>query len=252
MTEPAGRWNKPAFRAYRLLWTALDWLYPPTCPGCGTIGQRWCRACQATCLRLKDCSTCPVCGDISDGLCSECASNPPGFCALRSWSLYQGALREAIHALKYQKEIAMGEALANHLIETVMEAGWSIDLITSVPLGRERLTVRGYNQAALLARPLALYLQKPFLPGLLERVRETHSQVGLNLTQRQENMAGAFTARSHKAAGKNILVIDDVTTTGATLNACAFALITAGASAVYGLTLARAVKGQANLSPAAN
>jgi len=252
VTETTGRWNKPAFRAYRLVWTALDWLYPPTCPGCGTIGQRWCSACQKTCLRLVDCSTCPVCGDISNGLCSECSSNPPSFRALRSWSLYQGALREAIHALKYQKEIAMGEALTNHLIETVMAEGWSIDMITSVPLGHERLSVRGYNQAALLAWPLALYLQKPFVPGLLERVRETQSQVGLNLTQRQENMAGAFTARSRKAAGKNILVIDDVTTTGATMNACASALNAVGASAVYGLTLARAVKGQANLSLAAS
>lgn len=163
--------------------------------------------------------------------------------------MYQGALREAIHALKYQKDIAMGEPLAEHLIEVFTETGWHIDLITAVPLGQARLSDRGYNQSALLARPLALHQRKPFVPKALERIRETHAQVGLSARERHVNLSGAFRARNSLVAGKSVLVIDDVTTTGATLHACALALNEAGAASVYGLTLARAVR-QANLSSA--
>lgn len=250
MLRLPGRWNNPALHAYHLLWTALDWLYPPSCAGCGREGMRWCNDCRQSVVKLSTWVLCPVCGDPSTGVCQNCSQNHPPFCGLRSWSLYQGALREAIHALKYQKDIAMGESLAEHLIEVFTETGWSVDLVTAVPLGRARLTERGYNQSALLARPLALHLRRPFASQILERIRETQTQVGLSARERHDNMAGAFRARNQQVAGKHILVIDDVTTTGATIHACAQALTDAGAAAVYGLTLARAVR-QADLSKAA-
>jgi ComF family protein len=127
------------------------------------------------------------------------------------------------------------------MIASLQKLNWSLDIITSVPLGLVRLKERGYNQATLLARPIALCLQVPFSSRALIRTRETRSQVGLTVTERQDNMADAFRANSKLVKGKNILVVDDVATSGATLNACAKALLDVGASKVYGFSLARAV-----------
>jgi ComF family protein len=135
----------------------------------------------------------------------------------------------------------MGDALAQLMIASLEKLNWPVDIVTSVPLGLVRLAERGYNQATLLARPIALYQNLPFSTNILSRVRETKTQVGLTIKQRQENMDGAFKADAKKAKGKNVLVVDDVATSGATLNACAKALLEAGAGKVYGFTLARAI-----------
>jgi ComF family protein len=118
---------------------------------------------------------------------------------------------------------------------------WNVDVIAPVPLGLARLAQRGYNQSALVAKPLALALGVRYYPLALRRSRETHSQVGLSAVQRKENVKGAFEAKFNLVTGRSILVVDDVTTSGATLDACAAALFEAGARQVYGLTLARAV-----------
>jgi ComF family protein len=131
--------------------------------------------------------------------------------------------------------------LARPLITDLESFKWDVDVITPVPLGLARLVQRGYNQSALLARPLALALGVRYYPQSLRRSRETRSQVGLSAAQRKENVIGAFEARSDLVSGRNILVVDDVTTSGATLEACAVALFDAGALKVFGLTLARAV-----------
>ena len=110
-----------------------------------------------------------------------------------------------------------------------------------VPLGKQRLRQRGYNQAALLAQPLAFELQLPYSTRILRRVRETKSQTELSFAERFENVRGAFMATSNDILGKQILVIEDVTTSGSTINACADALMNAGTKAVFGLTLARPV-----------
>jgi ComF family protein len=117
---------------------------------------------------------------------------------------------------------------------------WLVDIVVPVPLALERLSERGYNQASLLARPLAMRLHLPYNPGALSRLRETRTQIGLTAGERRANVFGAFVARSPLVQGKNILVIDDVTTTGSTMDACAFALLDAGAGQVYCLTLAQA------------
>jgi competence protein ComFC len=135
--------------------------------------------------------------------------------------------------------MALGEALARPLIKLLVELGWCVDLVTPVPLGVARLSQRGYNQAALLARPLSLAHGLPYHTNALTKVRETRSQVGLSANERHQNVADAFKGDPRVSKGKCILVIDDVTTSGATLNACASALLQAGASRVYGLTLAR-------------
>jgi ComF family protein len=107
-------------------------------------------------------------------------------------------------------------------------------------LGLARLKERGYNQSDLLARPLSLALGIPYQSDGLIRVHETRSQVGLTFTQRRENMNGAFQALSRSVSGRRVLVIDDVATSSATLDACATALIKAGSEEVYALTLTRA------------
>ncbi|MCL4561206.1 MAG: ComF family protein [Chloroflexi bacterium] len=135
----------------------------------------------------------------------------------------------------------MGEALAEPLIGYFASLGWEIGLVVPVPLGRARLKERGYNQADLIAKPLALASGARYSRSGLVRIRETESQVGLNIIQRRENVAEAFYGNRALVASKKVLVIDDVTTTGATISACADALQNAGAAAVYGLTLARAV-----------
>jgi ComF family protein len=156
---------------------------------------------------------------------------------MRSYAIYQGALRED----KYEHDMALGEILAAMMISSLKKLNWSLDIVTSVPLGLVRFEERGYNQATLLARPIALSQKISFSQSVLTRIRETQTQVWLTLKERQENMKGAFRADRRLAEGKNIHVVDDVTTSGATINACAKALLEAGASRIYGFSLARAV-----------
>ncbi|MBN1146826.1 MAG: ComF family protein [Anaerolineales bacterium] len=118
---------------------------------------------------------------------------------------------------------------------------WAIDLVTAVPIGAARRAERGYNQAALLALSLALGSVITYQPRALTKARETLSQVGLTFIERRDNVSGAFQARTRIVRGKCVLVVDDVTTSGATIEACSTALLEAGAREVYGLTLARAV-----------
>jgi ComF family protein len=127
------------------------------------------------------------------------------------------------------------------MISGLKKLNWSLDIITSVPLGLVRFKERGYNQATLLARPIALCLDKPFSTRALRRTRETRSQVGLTVSERHDNMVDAFWADGNLVSGKNVLVVDDVATSGATLNACSKALLIEGADKVYCFSLARAV-----------
>jgi ComF family protein len=135
----------------------------------------------------------------------------------------------------------MGEALSRPMITSLIKLNWSLDIITSVPIGLVRLQERGYNQATLLARPVAIYLEMPFFKRTLARKRETRSQVRLTVSVRHDNVMDAFKADDNIVSGKNVLVVDDVATSGATLNACAKALLDAGADKVYCFSLARAV-----------
>jgi competence protein ComFC len=238
---PAGQ-PSPAYFFYRFFWNALDWIFPPICGGCQLTGERWCEACQRKVTRITG-NICPRCGDPRHdaNICPDCAHHPPEYTQLRSFGLFQGTLREAMHRLKYQQDIGLGEALSKHLIELYNQEKWAVDCIVPVPLSSHRLKERGYNQASLLARPLALAVRKPYRPDILHRVRDTRSQVGLTAVERRANVEDAFSSEPRQVKGKTILIVDDVTTTGSTINACAQALCASGASAVFGLTLSRAV-----------
>jgi competence protein ComFC len=241
MREAGYRW-RPAYYAYRFFWLAVDSLFPPACGGCGRRGQRWCRDCQDRITRIVS-SVCPHCGEPTQNNqpCQRCRENPPAYLALRSYAEFNGPLREALHRLKYQHDLGLGEALGRLLVEPLCALGWNIDLIVPIPLGQKRMKERGYNQADLLAHPLALATGRPYSTHAVCRARETETQVGLGVQERRENVSGAFRGERQLVSGKTVLVIDDVATTGATISACAGALAAAGATGVYGLTLARAV-----------
>jgi competence protein ComFC len=230
------------YRLYRLLWASLDWLYPPVCCSCSTKGSRWCPACQSAARPIRP-PLCPCCGRPQAGAspCRRCQASPPSYTALRAWAGFRGPLRQAVHSLKYKGNLSLGDVLARPLIQLLPALTWRVDLVIPVPLAIARFRERGYNQAELLARPIALALGIPYASKALVKIRETRPQVDLKAAQRVENVSGAFRGEGRMVSRRSVLVIDDVATTGATLEACSAALKEAGASAVYCLTLARAV-----------
>ena len=234
--------GRPAYRIYQWLWTGLDWLLPPHCGGCGKQGTRWCASCQLETATINP-PICDRCGSPqqAEGICTRCDEFPPYYSALRSWASFSGPLRNSIHRLKYYHDIALGDMLAWPLINYIKNIGWGIDVVVPVPISLSRKAARGYNQAALLARPIALRFGLKYSPRALIKTRETRSQVGLTLEERRANVHGAFKSNHRIVAGKRVLVVDDVITSGATLNACAQALRIVEAMEVYCLTLARAL-----------
>jgi len=231
---------------YQLGWKVIDLLFPPRCAGCEEWGTRWCENCLSQVNEIKE-PVCPSCGEPHRegepvGLCERCQQTQPRYTAIRSWAVFEAPLQNAIHCMKYENDLGLGEYMSKFLAKVFRKTNWDVDLVAPVPLGAERFKERGYNQAMLLARPFAWSMDLPHKPQALQRVRETRSQVKLSISERRENVAGAFQSKPEIVSGKSVLVIDDVTTTGSTLDACADALLRADARTVYGLTLARAVR----------
>ena len=160
---------------------------------------------------------------------------------MRSWAVFDSPVQNGLHTMKYRRNIGLGEALAIQMVEFVKSLQWDIDLLIPVPLGKKRLQERGYNQVALVAQPLAYRTDIRYLPHGLRKARDTRSQVGLNVSQRQQNVQNAYQADPQSVIRKSILVMDDVSTTGSTISACTEALLSAGAREVYGITIARAL-----------
>ena len=176
----------------------------------------------------------------ASGLCARCRSTPFQVERIRSAVYSEGALREAIHAFKYDGVTALAAPLASLMVEYWSKQPTSVDVVVPVPLHERRLRRRGFNQAALLARELAKQVQLPLDEGSLVRHRSTAAQVDLDADERRENVRDAFRCIGDSVAGKDVLLIDDVCTTGSTLEACATALREGGAKSVQALTLARA------------
>ena len=235
----SSHWSYPL---YRLAWSGLDWLFPPRCGGCGKAGSRWCDECQEKVPALAG-NLCEKCGlpVNRQSLCNRCRTEPPPFRALRAWAVFDFPIRQALHKLKYRRDMGLGDALAVPLADFTKSLDWPLELVVPVPLGRKRLQERGYNQVALIARPLSLALGLDYRPAALKRKRETLSQVGLSAAERRENMHNAFSADASAVRGKTVLVMDDVSTTGSTLSSCAEALLQSGAKDVFALTVARAL-----------
>ncbi|MBN1221024.1 MAG: ComF family protein [Anaerolineae bacterium] len=145
-----------------------------------------------------------------------------------------------IHFLKYRNHRATASILGHILVDTYRAYGLEVDVIVPVPLHPSRFRERGYNQSELLARQMAIILDLPVDTKTLQRVRKTKSQMELGVSERRRNVLNAFVGNSQQLAGQRVLLIDDVCTTGSTLDACAAALKDSGAISVWGLTLARA------------
>ena len=143
-------------------------------------------------------------------------------------------LQNIIHALKYQKQFKLGIYLGEILAEGIRSRKWQIDLIVPVPIHHLKKAERGYNQSDYLAKGLSKGLNIPYSTKLIKRTRHTDSQTRLHINERAINVANAFKVRNSKSIkGKNILIVDDVSTTGITLIECAKMFVTANASAVY-------------------
>lgn len=205
--------------------TIRDILFPPQCADCGRVGMSYCQTCQH---------------DLEQVPYYIKQRTDTSLQALASTCVHTGRIQAAIHALKYYDATYVAPLLAQRLSGGLAQLGWQFDVIVPVPMHIQRQKQRGYNQAQLIAAELALLVHKSCDASLVRRSRFTRSQVGLNREQRLKNLSGAFEADQTRVAGKRILLIDDVLTTGATISNCAMTLQQADAEIVYGLTLSRA------------
>jgi ComF family protein len=221
----------------------LDILFPRCCIQCHAGGSSFCARCRTT-LPYFAPPVCPGCGDpqAEGHICRHCRYEPLTLSGLRAFSDYTEPLRSIIHAFKYRGNTLLGESLGTLLTETYLRHQMAADLIVPVPLHAERFRQRGYNQAQLLAACCARQLHLPLATDLLMRTRTTATQVTLKAQDRRINLRGAFHYQekitTQLLLNRKILVIDDVCTTGATLEACANLLFAAGAKEVWGLVLA--------------
>ncbi|MBI2912106.1 MAG: ComF family protein [Chloroflexi bacterium] len=220
----------------------LDLIFPPRCVGCARWGEELCARCRAGLPYLEP-PWCSRCGEPAGEAvsCARCPSLPSALDGLRSAGRYEGALREAILAFKYQGQSRLGRRLGELLKEHLERWPLPLEALAPVPLHPKAERQRGYNQAGLLAREVAAGGPFRLIERGLVRQRPTSPQTRLaSLEERRRNVEGAFVARGEELRGLHLLLVDDVCTTGATLGACAAAARAAGAASVWGLTLARA------------
>ena len=224
-----------------LVWRFLDALFPPFCCNCGELGYELCPKCITKITLIDQQKICPICGDYSNKArnCQKCQKSRPFFDQVRSWGEYSGVLRNVIRKFKFDHGIGLTRFLSDPSIEFIRSWGLIIDHIVPVPLSNSRLHERGYNQSALLATSVSRSLHIEIKHRALTRVKETLSQVGLNSKERQDNVLNAFYADRTIHRNKSVLVIDDIATTGSTLNECAKALKNAGAREVFCYTVAK-------------
>ena len=187
---------------------------------------------------------CPRCGKPrpSGTLCSTCVSWQAEIDGIRSPFRFDGVMRQAIHQLKYRNLRALAEPLAKLLNDYLATNPIPGEVLVPVPLHQKRLRERGYNQSSLLAKELGKLTNLPVVDDCLIRQRHAPPQTrSATVEERRSNVAGAFVCRDHRLQNKQVLLIDDVSTSGATLDAGAAALKATGATSVWGLVLAREI-----------
>jgi len=220
-----------------------DFLFPPHCIGCNLEGDFLCLPCRRALPRLLP-PLCPLCWKPLTQ--EDCQCKCQGFQlelnGIRSPFRFEGVMRRAIYEFKYSNFKALAFPLAQLLSEYWKTNPIEVDVIVPVPLHYHRLRSRGYNQAGLLAQELGKLINLPVDDETLLRLQDTPAQVkAADADIRRKNVRKAFSCRRRELEGRKILLIDDVCTTGATLNSCAIALKGAKASSVWGLTLSREV-----------
>jgi len=218
--------RRPASSAHLALSALWDWLFPPRCVACDARGAWLCPACLG---RIKYFST-------SWQLEEEDIAPLQG---AQAAAPLEGPLRAAIHQFKYQGVRVLAEVLGDILHKGWCVNPWPAEVIVPVPLHPSRLRQRGYNQSAVLSRELSRRTGLPVAEAVLERIAPTRPQVGLSAEERADNVRNAFSCVDPGLPHANVLLVDDVWTTGATMRACGQALLSGGVQAVWGLTLAR-------------
>jgi ComF family protein len=235
-----------------------DALFPPTCLVCHVLTSRTGTLCPACWNKVKfiERPFCEVTGtpfgvDHGEGMLSaDAIANPPPFRRARAVTTYSDVSKKLVHLLKYNDRTDLSPWLAEWMVRAGAELLKDCDLIVPVPLHAWRYLSRQFNQSAELARYVSIKSGKPFVPSALVRTRRTAQQVGLGARQREDNVRGAFVVPEHMliaVAGKSILLVDDVYTTGATIHAATKALKKAGVKAVDVITFARVIPGDFSL-----
>jgi ComF family protein len=245
--------EKAINRATNYLNTFLDLFFPKTCPGCGKIissDEFFCPDCDKALVFIRP-PLCPICGiPLESGeshICGQCLKESPFFKAGRSCAIYDEPLSNAIINFKYQGVTALAKPFSMIMLKALSSfiKTASVDLILPVPLHIKRLRQRGFNQALLLANELGKNLKLPVKGLVLKKAKQTFPQVGLSQAERRKNVRGSFKVIfPEDVKDKNILLVDDVFTTGTTVNECSKVLIKAGARGVFVVTLARTYEGK--------
>lgn len=231
-------------RIRRLIHHTVNFVFPPVCANCKKPGELLCSECRVTVPWLTE-PVCLHCGRVvsqPSERCPACLNRPLlPIDQVRAAVIFSEPIPDLIHKLKYNGFFALAEPLAGLMVDAWPRWEVPVDLVVSVPLHPNRLKTRGYNQSDLLVTHFCQRLDLAGNRQALRRVRNTPPQVGLNASERQNNVSNAFQADGELVAGKDILLVDDVCTTGSTLQAAAQALIDAGARRVSGYCLARAL-----------
>lgn len=241
--------NTPVPKVLLDLWSGLlDLVYPPKCLVCGDMQPKYfCEEClkQVVYIQPPVCSNCGAPRDPNESRCRECHGVEFCFNAASAVGVYDGVLKEAIHQFKYSGHRVMGPILGELLVDYLhAHRGMLLhtNCVIPVPIHHSRERQRGFNQSDILAAEIGRAFSLPVLPSVLVRTIPTHPQVDLPIDKRRNNVERAFKVRREDAvSGRSILLVDDVFTTGSTVDSAASALRDAGASYIHVLTLARSV-----------
>lgn len=246
--------DPPSFHPRALLSSFVDLIFPPLCQVCGDRSQAAiCDGCQSQ-IKFIERPWCARCGlpfpPLATGVgeCAHCRNGKPAYDVARSVGYYDGPLRDALRAFKYRRKVRLSGALAGMLARRFEALRGERDLpapdcLVPVPLHWRRRWRRGFNQSLLLCRDLARLLDSVPVTELLVRRRATQPQTELRRRARLENLRGAFALRrGTEVAGKHVVVVDDMMTTGATLHECAKVLKRAKCATVVCLTVGRQVR----------
>ena len=230
-------------RSGKLVELVVDSFFPRRCVGCGRLRGFFCPECLGKLPRLSP-PLCPNCGrpQASGIVCPDCRQRQTEIDGIRSLFRFDEIIRKAIHQLKYRNLKALSPCLAELLADYLRSNPLPGEALVCVPLHQRRLRERGYNQSGLLARELGRRIGMPVIDNCLIRVKQAQPQVrAVDVEERRRNVADAFVCRDERVSGRQIILVDDVCTSGATLESCAVALKNKGATSVWGLTLAREI-----------
>ncbi|MGB9765530.1 MAG: ComF family protein [Candidatus Saccharicenans sp.] len=244
---------KPIELLDRLFWPVKITVFPSRCPLCGQLLEKpgdkiVCSQCLSQ-IEIHHGPVCEICGRFlyhqsgEKAICLKCYESPPVFSQHRSLGPYAGALKEIIILFKYRGYEVLSKTLSLTLYNNFQKGNLfsGIDFIVPIPLHRQKYKTRGFNQAELLTKNLSILSGRPWLKNILVKIKNTPAQVSLEAQEREKNLKGAFAIRKpEKIEGQTLLLVDDVFTTGSTINECARILRQNGAREVRALTIAQA------------